>query len=60
MGDYHTQGPTQQAPEYREEYRGEDRGNITGYAAVKYGFIFLIVVAILWFLAAYLIPAVTS
>ncbi len=56
MGDYHTQGPTQQAP----EYRGEDRGNITGYAAVKYGFIFLIVVAILWFLAAYLIPAVTS
>jgi hypothetical protein len=52
MGEYHTQGPAQQAP--------EDRGNITGYAAVKYGFIFLIVVAILWFLAAYLLPAITS
>ena len=26
----------------------------TGYAAVKYGFIFLIVVAILWFLATQL------
>ncbi len=28
----------------------------TGYAAVKYGFIFLIVVAILVFLGVYLIP----
>ncbi len=27
----------------------------TGYAAVKYGFIFLIVVAILWFLARYVL-----
>jgi hypothetical protein len=31
----------------------------TGYAAVKYGFIFLIVVAILYFIAAYLIPSFT-
>ncbi len=29
-------------------------GGWTGYAAVKYGFIFLIVVAILWFLATQL------
>jgi hypothetical protein len=29
----------------------------TGYAAVKYGFIFLIVLAILYFVGAYLIPA---
>jgi hypothetical protein len=55
MGEYRTQGPVQPV-----EQVPEDRGNITGYAAVKYGFIFLIVVAILWFLAAYLIPAITS
>jgi hypothetical protein len=51
MADYETREPVRTP---------EDRGNITGYAAVKYGFIFLIVVAILWFLAAYLIPAITS
>jgi hypothetical protein len=39
----------------------QERNNgLAGYAAVKYGFIFLIVVAILWFLAAYLIPALTD
>ena len=37
-----------------------DRGNMTGFAAVKYGFIFLIVVAILYFGAAYPIPALTN
>jgi hypothetical protein len=37
-----------------------DRGSMTGFAAVKYGFIFLIVVAILYFVAAYLIPALTD
>jgi len=31
----------------------------TGFAAVKYGFIFLIVVAVLYFAAAYVIPALT-
>jgi hypothetical protein len=31
----------------------------TGFAAVKYGFIFLIVLAILYFLGVYLIPAFT-
>jgi len=52
MSEYETREPVRTTP--------EDRGNIIGYAAVKYGFIFLIVVAILWFLAAYLIPAITS
>jgi len=37
-----------------------DRGSLTGFAAVKYGFIFLIVVAVLYFLAAYLVPALTD
>ena len=32
----------------------------TGFALVKYGFIFLIVVAILYFAGVYLIPAVTD
>jgi hypothetical protein len=32
----------------------------TGFALVKYGFIFLIVVAVLYFAAAYLIPALTD
>ena len=31
----------------------------TGFAAVKYGFIFLIVVALLYFAAVYAIPALT-
>jgi hypothetical protein len=37
-----------------------ERGSMTGFAAVKYGFIFLIVVAVLFFVAAYLIPALTN
>jgi len=37
-----------------------DRGSMTGFAAVKYGFIFLIVVAVLYFVAVYLIPALTD
>lgn len=32
----------------------------TGYAAVKYGFMFLIVVALLYFAAVYAIPALTD
>lgn len=32
----------------------------TGFAAVKYGFIFLIVVALLYFAAVYAIPALTD
>jgi hypothetical protein len=39
---------------------GSGGNSITGYAAVKYGFIFLIVVAILYFVAAYAIPALTD
>ncbi|MFL5798978.1 MAG: hypothetical protein ACJ77A_13735 [Actinomycetota bacterium] len=33
---------------------------LTGYAIAKYGFILLIVIAILWFLAQVVIPAFTS
>ena len=36
-----------------------ERSSWTSYAAVKYGFIFLIVVAILWFVANYLLPAIS-
>ena len=32
----------------------------TGFALVKYGFIFLIVVALLYFAAVYLLPALTD
>lgn len=42
-----------------EPVEPEERSNWTGYAAVKYGFIFLIVVAILWFVATYLLPAIS-
>jgi hypothetical protein len=40
------QVPQQQAPQ---------ENSWTGYAAVKYGFIFLIVLAILWFVGAYVL-----
>ena len=43
---YHDE-PTQQAPEERTSW--------TSYAAVKYGFIFLIVLAILWFVGTYVL-----
>ena len=45
---YHTNQPApQQAPP-------QDTGTgWTGYALVKYGFIFLIVLAVMWFLATY-------
>ena len=47
----HTHEPVEPAP---------DRGSgLTGYAIAKYGFILLIVIAILWFLAAVAIPAFT-
>ncbi|MEO8476900.1 MAG: hypothetical protein ABI572_07590 [Actinomycetota bacterium] len=52
--EHHTHEPQVQ-PQIQEGSNG-----LTGYAAVKYGFIFLIVVAILWFLAAYLIPSFTN
>ena len=38
----------------------QDRGSLTGFAAVKYGFIFLIVIAVLYFVAAYVIPALSN
>jgi hypothetical protein len=57
----HTHAPTHtHEPEVVEPAPVEDRGSLTGYAAVKYGFIFLIVVAILFFVAAYLLPALTD
>jgi hypothetical protein len=43
-------------PSHTHEPAGEQAprsGGWTGYAAVKYGFIFLIVVAVLWFVATY-------
>ena len=47
MTQPHThQEPVQQAPQ---------DGGWTGYAAVKYGFIFLIVLAILWFVGTYVL-----
>ena len=45
---YHANQPAQQAPP------AETGSGLTGYAVVKYGFIFLIVVAILWFVATVL------
>lgn len=44
----HNEPAQQQAPPPSD-------GGWTGYAAVKYGFIFLIVLAILWFLATYVL-----
>jgi hypothetical protein len=44
--------------EYREVPE-EPRNSWTGYALVKYGFIFLIVLAILYFLAVVVVPALT-
>jgi hypothetical protein len=38
----------------------EPQSSWTGYALVKYGFIFLIVIAILYFLAVVVVPALTS
>lgn len=46
-------------PRRTVEVEPAERTSWTGYAAVKYGFIFLIVAAILWFVATYLLPAIT-
>jgi hypothetical protein len=48
-----TQPHTHQEP-VQQQAPPQDSG-WTGYAAVKYGFIFLIVLAILWFLATYVL-----
>jgi hypothetical protein len=45
---------------HTDEPTREPSTSWTGYAAVKYGFIFLIVVAILYFAAAVVIPAITD
>jgi hypothetical protein len=46
--------------EYREvPVPEEPRNSWTGFAVVKYGFIFLIVLAILYFLAVVVVPAIT-
>jgi hypothetical protein len=47
MTEHHTHQPVQQ--------QAPQENSWTGYAAVKYGFIFLIVLAILWFLATYVL-----
>ena len=46
----HTNQPVQQAPPPQDP-----GGSWTGYAAVKYGFIFLTVLAILWFVGNYVL-----
>lgn len=53
---------TDHLPEHvhTDEPPRESNSSWTGYAAVKYGFIFLIVVAILYFVAAVVIPAFTD
>ncbi len=50
--DPHTHQPAPASPEPRSGW--------TGYAVAKYGFILLIVVAILVFLALVVIPALTD
>jgi hypothetical protein len=45
--------------EKREVVR-EPGDSMTSYAAVKYAFILLITIVILWFVAKYLIPLVTG
>ncbi|HXF73542.1 MAG TPA: hypothetical protein VNO79_13170 [Actinomycetota bacterium] len=48
-------------PHLEHEHHAHDApepgGGLTGYAVVKYGFIFLMLLAVLYFLARYLIPA---
>ena len=48
-----TQPHTHQEP-VQQQQAPQDSG-WTGYAAVKYGFIFLIVLAILWFVGTYVL-----
>ena len=49
MTQPHTHEPVQQQQQAPQE------SGWTGYAAVKYGFIFLIVLAILWFVGSYVL-----
>jgi hypothetical protein len=53
---------TDHLPEHAhtDEPTREPSSSWTGYAAVKYGFIFLIFVAILYFAATVAIPAITD
>ena len=48
-----TQPHTHQEP--AQQQAPPEDSSLTGYAAVKYGFIFLIVLAILWFVANYIL-----
>jgi hypothetical protein len=50
----HTHQPVEPAPP------AEPGSGLTGYAIAKYGFILLIVIAILVFLALVVIPAITD
>lgn len=52
--------PTEHEHVRTEEPLREPSSGLTGYAAVKYGFILLIVIAVLYFAAVYAIPALTG
>ena len=48
--------------DYRDEHHhapAEPGGGLTSYAAVKYGFILLITIVILYFIARFIIPLFT-
>jgi hypothetical protein len=47
-------------PQHTHPTEPDEPTNWTGFAVVKYGFIFLIVVALLYFAAVYVIPALTD
>ncbi|HEV3475394.1 MAG TPA: hypothetical protein VG602_08515 [Actinomycetota bacterium] len=48
MGDTHTHG---------DQHAHEPGTGLTGYAVVKYGFILVITIVVLYFIARYLLPA---
>lgn len=52
--------PTEHEHVQTTEPTREPSTGLTGYAAVKYGFILLTVIAVLYFAAVYAIPALTG
>ena len=52
--------PHVQQPDHYHTQPPEPGGGFTSYAAVKYGFILLITIVILFFIAKFIIPLFTS